>query len=100
MKHLAKGLAPLGAAVCAFLWATGVYAEYQSPKTGSSRSSSQDSKFEDAVDLARFRKGNPDWDSQRLVVSGLTALHQEHQQILKELEEMKSAMRKLAERKQ
>lgn len=44
--------------------------------------------FEEEVSLKRFRKtGNIGWDTQELLHSGLTALHEEHQEILKELRE-------------
>lgn len=51
--------------------------------------------FEDAVDLGRFRKGNIGWDTQELIHSGLTALHAENQQILKELREIRERLSRL-----
>ena len=76
-----------------------VNAEYERPPVGKSRSYSADAAFEEAVDLKRFRKGNPDWDTQELVVSGMTALHQEHVQILKELAELKVSVERLEAKK-
>ena len=55
----------------------------------------QEDPFGAAVDLARFRKGNGEWDTQELVASGLTALHQENVQILKELQDIKSKIARL-----
>lgn len=60
----------------------------------------KESSFEKTVDLHRFRKGNIDWDTQELIASGLTALHEEHQRILKELEELKTEIRNLKEKRQ
>ena len=100
MKHSMRGLALLGALVLAVSGTSRAEAEYRSPKTASGRSPSSNSNFDDAVDVARFRKGNPEWDSQELMVSGMKALHQEQQKILRELEELKSAVRQLAERKE
>ena len=51
--------------------------------------------FQRAVDPGRFRKGNPDWDTQELIASGLAALHEEHAQILKQIEELKTAVSRL-----
>ena len=50
----------------------------------------QEDSFSAAVDLNRFRRGNGEWDTQELVASGMTALHQENLQILRELQEIKS----------
>ncbi|MBI3322653.1 MAG: hypothetical protein HYZ94_03115 [Candidatus Omnitrophica bacterium] len=52
-------------------------------------------EFSRAVDLSRFRKGNIGWDTQELIVSGLTALHRENQRILRELEEIKETLSRL-----
>ena len=102
MKQWMKDAVLWGALVCAVFGTTHACAEYRSSnsKMGTSRSSSGGSNFDDAVDVTRFRKGNPEWDSQQLMVSGMTALHQEQQEILKELQEIKSAVRQLAERKE
>ncbi len=88
MKRRIKGAALWMGLVCVVFGTAHAYAEYRS---------SGDAEFDNAVDLGRFRKGNPEWDNQALMVSGMTALHQEHQKILKELEEIKSAVRHLAE---
>lgn len=53
--------------------------------------------FSAAVDPVRFRKGNPEWDTQELVSNGMKALHEEHRQILRELRELKSRMARLEE---
>ena len=55
----------------------------------------QEDSFGSAVDLNRFRKGNGEWDTQELVASGLTALHQENLQILRELQDIKSRIARL-----
>ena len=54
--------------------------------------------FGEAVDLERFRRSNGEWDTQALIASGLAALHQEHQRILKELSEIKTELRNLKEK--
>ena len=54
--------------------------------------------FSRAVDLQRFRKGSIAWDTQELIESGLTALHEEHQQILRELEDIKRRITHLEEK--
>lgn len=51
--------------------------------------------FEESVDLERFRKGHVGWDTQELLASGLTALHREHEEILKELRELRAAISRL-----
>ena len=51
--------------------------------------------FSDAVNPARFRKGNPEWDTQELVANGMKALHEEHLQILRELRELRSRLSRL-----
>ena len=55
----------------------------------------QEDSFGVAVDLNRFRRGNGEWDTQELVASGLTALHQENVQILREIQEIKSKIARL-----
>lgn len=64
---------------------------------GSSLALAQGDSFEEAVNLKRLRKGNVDWETQELIASGMTALHEEHQRILKELEELKTEIQKLKE---
>lgn len=54
-----------------------------------------DSGFERSVDLKRFRSGNGEWDTQELVASGMTQLHRDHEQILRELAEIKAALERL-----
>lgn len=71
-------------------------AQYRPPPKKESAPSGEDS-FGAAVDLGRFRKGNVDWNTQELIASGMTALHEEHQRILKELEELKTEIRDLKE---
>ncbi len=54
------------------------------------RGASKQDNFNSAVNLKKFRTGNPDWDTQELVSSGLTALHQEHLRILEELDKLRA----------
>lgn len=54
--------------------------------------------FQEAIDLKRYRKGSVAWDTQELIASGLTALHEEHQQILKKLEELERQLSQLKQR--
>ncbi len=70
------------------------YAQYRSSAQGEAAESGEGS-FGRAVDTSRFRKGNPEWDTQELISSGLTALHGEHVQILREMEELKAAVARL-----
>ena len=74
-------------------------AQYRPPPKRREQSSKGDS-FQEVVDLQRFRKGNIDWDTQELIAGGLTALHEEHQRILKELEELKTEIHHLKEKRQ
>lgn len=74
-------------------------AQYRPPPRQEETSKEEDS-FQDAVDLRRFRRGNVDWDTQELIASGLTALHKEHQEILKELRELRYEIQKLKEGKE
>jgi len=66
----------------------------QPPKEESSSKGSSD-RFSDAVDLSRFRKGNYEWDTQTLIVSGLTALHEEHVRILNKLDKIESRLERV-----
>lgn len=59
---------------------------------------SQTDRFEDAVDLKRFRKGNLEWDTQEMIASGFRALHEDHLRVLKELEELKEQIAQIKER--
>jgi hypothetical protein len=70
-------------------------AQYRPPPASREEVSSGGDGFDEAVSLKRFRKGNEDWDTQELVASGMKALHQEHVRILKELAEIKAALREL-----
>lgn len=51
--------------------------------------------FADSVDLSRFRKGNSGWDTQELIASGLTALHEENIRILNKLDQIQSRLERL-----
>lgn len=51
--------------------------------------------FGDAVSLKKFRRGNIGWDTQELIASGLTELHEEHVEILKELRELRGKLEEL-----
>ncbi len=57
-----------------------------------------DEAFRRAVDLNRFRNKNFEWDTQELIASGLTALHEENRRILKELREIKERIGRLEEK--
>lgn len=75
-------------------------AEYSSSRVGPAArdggaDEGEEGDFNRVVDLQRFRKGNPEWDTQELIVSGLTALHKENQKILQELAEIKERIRRL-----
>lgn len=77
------------------------YAEY--PRRSNARASSgaaYEDDFNSAIDLTKFRQGNPDWDTQELIASGFKALHQEQEKILKELEEVKASVKKMESRLQ
>lgn len=79
--------------VCAWILSVAQAQTYE--RKGPSRGASEDGSFEDSVDLDRFRQGNIEWDTQELIASGMKALHQDHQKILKELAEMKASLKKL-----
>ncbi len=55
----------------------------------------QEDRFSHAVDLSRFRKGNTEWDTQALIVSGLTALHEDQVRILEQLDQIESRLKQL-----
>ncbi len=65
---------------------------------GAADDGGEEDAFSRAVDLQRFRKGSIEWDTQELIESGLTALHEEHQQILRELGEIKRRITQIEER--
>lgn len=77
------------------LAAAPVEAQYRPPPAPKEEAKEEET-FE-AVDLKRFRKGRIDWDTQELIASGLTALHQEHREILKGLEELRTQLGQLAQ---
>lgn len=54
-----------------------------------------DDSFDREISLDRFRRGNPDWDTQELVASGFNALHKEHQQILEKLDQLEERLLKM-----
>ena len=70
-------------------------AEYDRPASEKNRIYSDNAGFEEAVNLKKFRKGNPEWDTQELMVSGFSALHREQVQILKELAELRASVDRL-----
>ena len=67
-------------------------AEYQPPPKEKAPLRDSSDRFSDAIDLSRFRKGNYEWDTQALIVSGLTALHEENVRILKKLDQIESRL--------
>ena len=67
-------------------------AEYRSPSKEKEVSRDSSDRFSDAVNLSRFRKGNTEWDTQELIVSGLTALHEENVRILNRLDRIESRL--------
>ncbi len=81
----------MAAAVAACFSPRSVFAEYDS--SGKGRTAAQRSDgFDQAVDLDKFRKGNPDWDTQELIASGFREIHQENIKILQELRDLKSVV--------
>ena len=75
-------------------------AQYRPPPSSREYDSSDtEEEFSDSVDLNRFRKGNIEWDTQELIASGLAALHREHQEILKQIKEIKEELASLMERR-
>ena len=51
--------------------------------------------FDETVDPSRFRRGNPDWDTQDLIANGMKALHEEQVRILAKLDRIESRLGKL-----
>ncbi len=95
-----KGLFTFGlAGILLSILCAAALAEYR-PSARQGKTSQQSDSFRDAVDLERFRKGHEDWDTQALVASGLTALHEEHVQILRELEALRSEIKQLKENRE
>lgn len=72
-------------------------AEYGRPAHRKGSATSPEDSFERRVDLGRVRKGNFEWDTQRLISDGLLALHREHLQILKEMADIKDRLEELQE---
>lgn len=93
MKRWIIGTLILGLGAAAFCGAA--QAQYRPPAAPEEEPVSREDDFDRAVDLKRFRKGRPDWDTQELLASGLTALHREHGRILRELRELKAAVERL-----
>lgn len=88
MKRLSFWI--LAAAVAAAMLSGTALAEYgrslpADPRGESEKPAEESSAFDRAVDLNRFRRGNPEWDTQELIASGLKALHQEHQVLLRQI---------------
>lgn len=77
-------------------WCTLAEGQYRPPPRKEDVPAEAD-PFEETVNPDRFRKGNVKLETQELIASGLTALHEEHQRILKELEELKTEIQKLKE---
>lgn len=77
-------------------WFGLAHADYGRRVPQKSAASSEDS-FEQMMDLNRVRKGNFEWDTQKLIADGFTALHREHVQILEEMIDIKSRLKELEE---
>ncbi len=54
--------------------------------------------FEQSVDLARFRRGNFEWDTQELVASGFKAVHRDSVQMAKRIEKLENQISELKNR--
>ncbi len=78
----------------AALWGV-ARADYRPPQKQEAASQGSSDRFNDAVDLSRFRKGNYEWDTQALIVSGLTALHEDQVRILEQLDQIESRLKQL-----
>lgn len=72
-----------------------VAADYRPPPKQKEESWEEAGWFSEAVDLSRFRKGNADWDTQELIASGLTALHEEHVKILSKLDKIEARLERM-----
>ena len=96
MKRWSIGTLAFSLATVALL---GVAQAQYRPSSSAKGASSESDGFERAVDLKRFRKGTIEWDTQELIASGLSALHREHQQILRELEELRAEGKRLEARR-
>lgn len=71
---------------------------YGASGAGGADAAAEDGEFSRAVDLKRFRNKNFEWDTQELIASGFTALHEENLKILRELEEIKERIARLEEK--
>lgn len=92
MKHWTFRTALIGTAL-ALLWGV-AHAQYR-PAPRKEAPVERD-EFGEAVSLQRFRKtGNIAWDTQELIRSGLTALHEEHREILREVEALRGRLQGL-----
>jgi hypothetical protein len=96
MKGLYRSI--LAAGVIFLAASSAVFAQYRPPAAKREAVDDEES-FERSVDLKRFRKGHYEWDTQEFIASGFTALHREHEQILKELREIKAALARAEEKK-
>ncbi len=95
MKRWITGLFAMGLAWAIFSGIARAEYERNAMPSKTRAGSAARGDFDQAVDLARFRKGNIEWDTQELIKSGMTALHQEHLQILEELAELKEQLRRI-----
>ncbi len=75
------------------------FGQYRPPPAPGEKESAEGDSFERSVDLKRYRKGSPQWNTQELITSGMTALHEEHLKILRELESLKREIHQLKEKK-
>ena len=55
-------------------------------------------EFEKKLNLERYRDGQIHFETQQLIVNGLTALHEEHVEILEELRDLKARIARLEEK--
>lgn len=62
-----------------------------------SGAASEEKSFDEIVDLSRVRKGNFEWDTQKLIADGFSALHREHMRLLDELNDVKERLEALEE---
>ncbi len=74
---------------------TGVASAEYRATTRKSGPPEQTDNFSQAVDLTRFRRGNIEWDTQELVSSGFLAVHKDHLQLLKEIQELQQQVKEL-----
>lgn len=92
MRQWSFRAASVGAAL-ALLWGV-AHAQYR-PAPRKEEPAETD-EFGEAVSLKRFRKtGNTGWDTQELLHSGFTALHEDHQELLKKMDLLEERLRGL-----